>query len=165
MVYYYKSERDRTAVAIDESVKIRKIHPTITIDRKKEMAIGPFMYCYLEFMTMLRNGVNRVFTEYQIIVNGRVASKAVIMSKVPIYKFMPRNGLHLGFCFTEAGFRGMGYYPLLLKYIQNQYIDKDIYMIVDEENIPSIKGIEKAGFKKFGFGIKEGKQFILKNYV
>ena len=36
-------------------------------------------------------------------------------------------------------------------------------MIVDEENIPSIKGIEKAGFKKFGFGIKEGKQFILKN--
>ena len=64
-----------------------------------------------------------------------------------------------------ALFRGMGYYPLLLKYIQNQYIDKDIYMIVDEENIPSIKGIEKAGFKKFGFGIKEGKQFILKNYV
>ena len=54
MVYYYKSERDRTAVAIDESVKIRKIHPTITIDRKKEMAIGPFMYCYLEFMTSKR---------------------------------------------------------------------------------------------------------------
>ena len=57
----------------------------------------------IECLPMLRNGVNRVFTEYQIIVNGQVASKAVIMSKVPIYKFMPRNGLHLGFCFTEAG--------------------------------------------------------------
>jgi len=58
----------------------------------------------------------------------------------------------IGPCFTYPKFRGKGVYPQMLKYISSNVGAENsiFYMIVDETNLPSIKGIEKAGFQKCG---------------
>lgn len=97
---------------------------------------------------------HRVLYEYDVVKDNKVVSRSLVMSKIPIYRFMPRKGIHLGLCFTIPEERGKGYYPLMLKYIQADLKDDDVYMIVDERNVSSIKGIEKAGFVKFAKGEK-----------
>ena len=101
-------------------------------------------------MTFLFRGFSRVFVEYDYIVNQTIVSKAVLISKVPLYKFLPSKGVHLCYCETIPEARGKGYYPQLLSYIQNDFRSDDLYMVVNEKNYASIRGIEKAGFERCG---------------
>ena len=167
MYYFYRFERgrERSITTLDEGLIVRNVTPVMTFDRTEEMGIGPLMHIYLEVLTFLKKGFSRVYREMQIVKNGTSRSKAVLVSKVPIYEFMPEDGIHICFFRTNPEDRGHGYYPQLLRYILSKYPDKDFYMIVDEVNIPSIKGIEKAGFVKYAEGDKVGKTFKISRYV
>lgn len=98
------------------------------------------------------------YKEYQLLDNRtkQVVAKAQLMPKIIIFGFMKTGGLHIGPCFTEPQYRGNGFYPFLLKKIMQDYQNKvsDFYIFCDEKNISSKKGIEKAGFKCFGKGVK-----------
>lgn len=60
------------------------------------------------------------------------------------FSFYERErGIHIGPCETIESERGKGFYPYRV-----------FYMIVDEKNISSIKGVEKVGFIPFGKGLK-----------
>lgn len=64
------------------------------------------------------------------------------------FPFMDRDDLEIGPCYTYPAFRGKGIYPKVLSEICRRRGNdtSSFYMIVDETNLPSIKGIEKAGF-------------------
>ena len=166
MYYYYKQDKTHSN-EFDKNKDISFIskHPALTFDRTEEMGIGPLMYIYLEILTIFKRGFSRVYEEWHLMKDGHSCSKAVLISKVPIYKFMPNNGIHICFCRTNPEERGNGYYPILLKYILNKYPHKDFYMIVESSNISSIKGIEKAGFVRYAEGEKEGRLFKITRYV
>lgn len=68
------------------------------------------------------------------------------------FSFMSRNDLEIGPCYTYPAFRGKGIYPKVLSEICRRRANdiSSFYMIVDETNLPSIKGIEKAGFVRCG---------------
>lgn len=68
------------------------------------------------------------------------------------FPFMDRDDLEIGSCYTYPVFRGKGIYPKVLSAICRRRANdtSTFYMIVDETNLPSIKGIEKAGFVKCG---------------
>ena len=68
------------------------------------------------------------------------------------FPFMNRYDLEIGPCYTYPAFRGMGIYPKVLTEICRKRAGAvlSFYMIVDEANLPSIKGIEKAGFVRCG---------------
>lgn len=68
------------------------------------------------------------------------------------FPFMDRNDLEIGPCYTYPAFRGNGIYPKVLSEICRRRGNNtsSFYMIVDETNLPSIKGIEKAGFVRCG---------------
>ena len=68
------------------------------------------------------------------------------------FPFMGKHDLEIGPCYTYSAFRGQGIYPKVLKEIcKIQCKDtSSFYMIVDETNTSSIKGIEKAGFTRCG---------------
>lgn len=54
----------------------------------------------------------------------------------------------IGDCLTDEAFKGQGIYPAVLASIVAEHgKTKSIYMLVSPTNIPSIKGIEKAGFE------------------
>lgn len=71
---------------------------------------------------------HRVLYENDVVKDDKVVSRSLVMSKIPIYRFLPRKGIHLGLCYTIPEERGKGYYPLMLKYIQADLKDDDIEM-------------------------------------
>jgi RimJ/RimL family protein N-acetyltransferase len=57
------------------------------------------------------------------------------------------------FCLTLPEFRGCGVYPAALKTIQRDLRQRGFqrcFICVDRDNLPSIRGIEKAGFRRVG---------------
>ena len=167
MYYYYKYNGNRKGASVESSPEFRIMvkHPTLTFDRTEEMGIGLLMYVYLEVFTILKRGFNRFFSEIHIMRGSHSCTKAVLVSKVPIYEFMPDHGIHVCFCRTALEDRGKGYYPTLLKFILEKYPQKDFYMIVEDTNIASIRGIEKVGFTRYAIGEKVGKTFKVLHYV
>lgn len=57
----------------------------------------------------------------------------------------------IGDCFTDDRYRGLGIYPMVLRKIAYEYCEKtQVFILVAPDNIPSIRGIEKAGFQFVG---------------
>ena len=57
------------------------------------------------------------------------------------------------FCLTTPDMRGRGLYPLALQAIQRHLADggyRRCFICVKEDNLPSIRGIERAGFRRLG---------------
>jgi predicted GNAT family N-acyltransferase len=54
----------------------------------------------------------------------------------------------IGDCFTDDRYRGRGIYPLVIRYLADIYCkENQVYILVSPDNLSSIKGIEKAGFR------------------
>ena len=77
-----------------------------------------------------------------------------VVPKCSKFPFLGTNDYEIGPCYTYPAHRGKGIYPKMLQWICNCVGNDDtvFYMIVDESNIASIKGIEKAGLKRCGTG-------------
>ena len=150
MYYLYKQGIIPQTPELSDNLSIVRQPPHPFIDKVDSMQMGRRRFWYFTIMTFLCRGIFRVFEEYDVIKDGIIVSKAVLISKVPLYRFLPRKGIHLCYCETIPEARGKGYYPMLLSYIQNQHKGNNLYMIVDEKNISSIRGIEKAGFVRCG---------------
>lgn len=91
----------------------------------------------------------------------KILCKALLMSKIPEYEFLPDDGIHICYCETASDERGKGFYPMLLRYIRARYPRKDLYMTVYEDNVASIKGIEKAGFVRYAEGQKNSERHFV----
>ncbi len=154
MYYFYRQNQVQSLPPLPEGMIIKKQTPNKFVPKMHSMQMGRKRFYYFSVMTFLFRGFSRVFKEYDIIINNEIISKAVLISKVPIYKFLPKDGIHLCYCETIPEARGKGYYPLLLNYIQNDMPKKNLYMIVDVTNSASIRGIEKAGFVRYAMGEK-----------
>ncbi len=78
------------------------------------------------------------------------------------FPFMEREDIHIGPCHTAPDHRGKGIYRKVLRAIHTESCGKfkRAYMIVDEENLPSIKGIEAAGLTHVGTVERSGLQKI-----
>jgi RimJ/RimL family protein N-acetyltransferase len=57
----------------------------------------------------------------------------------------------IGDCHTEERFRGRAIYPKVLRYIARDVAERGaaaVYVLVSPANLPSVRGIEKAGFRR-----------------
>lgn len=92
--------------------------------------------------------------------------RSYVIPKCSKFPFMGKEDYEIGPCFTYPKYRGKGIYPAVLKTICNRVGNEHttFYMIVEDTNTPSIKGIEKAGFQKCGIVeiTKFTKRYILK---
>lgn len=81
---------------------------------------------------------------------GKIVHKSFLYRDVQIIKLIERSGLVIGSCYTNETYRGQSIYPKVLSYIakDNMASGDDMLMVVDSDNVPSIRGIEKAGFVK-----------------
>lgn len=116
------------------------------------------------FWRMLNLLGKRKFREYQILnEKGEVVSSAQVIGKIYKFPFMHSSrDIHIGPCYTVVSERGKGLYPILLSYIISLYPDAEKYMIVHEDNLSSLRGVKKAGFKKFAKGdLTRFKRYII----
>lgn len=77
------------------------------------------------------------------------------------FPFYGKKGWHIGPCKTAPEERGKVFYPLLLQHIIKEHPDKNLYMIIDENNISSQRGVAKVQFEKIAVGYKN----LLGRYV
>lgn len=112
------------------------------------------LYRRLWRMSAFINRGGEQLLEYKLFRDEKLVSSAVVAPKVWNLAFMNRDELQIGPCRTEPDERGKGYYPTLLNYIMAQNPNKTHVMMVAENNAPSIRGVEKAGFVKYAEGHK-----------
>lgn len=93
--------------------------------------------------------------------DNRIAHVSRVITRCYKFPFLPKNSAEIGPCTTKPDFRGQGIYTKVLNYIRCEGGSKDYYMLVADENIASIKGMEKAGFKKIGTVKKRLGQWVI----
>lgn len=150
MLYFYRYDRTKHHDSLPNNFNV--------IFRKTIMPFDSFHNVMWHVFSILKG--ERLY-EYQVLRNGEIVSTAQVCPKIPIFEFIPKNGWHIGPCHTVEFQRGNGFYPLLLQFIVQEHPNRDFYMIIDEKNISSQKGVGKAGFEKFA----EGKKDCLGRYV
>jgi len=87
--------------------------------------------------------------EFTIIEDGilvhrsRVFFKSNLLSNFGFSKPL----MTIGDCLTDDRYRGKGIYPEVIRYLGSKFSkERRVYILVAPDNIPSIRGIEKAGF-------------------
>lgn len=109
---------------------------------------------------LMTGGKFRIFYIRQ---NGEIAHTSCVIPGCFKFPFLGKGEYSIGPCVTKPEFRGRGLYGKALRSITTHpmYQDGVFYMSVNEHNAPSIRGIEKAGFRQVG---KIRKMKILKRY-
>lgn len=68
-----------------------------------------------------------------------------------LLKSINKKGPVIGNCFTNKHYRGQSIYPYVINTITNEALSKgqkEVFIVVNQNNISSIKGIEKVSFIK-----------------
>lgn len=142
-IYYRHSKNPDTLLlnTADEYLLVKKVKPSWFKSKRS-------------FLWSLETLLGGTFWEYQLWRGDKLVSTADVTSWIPQLPFMPKKGLHVGPCVTMKEERGRGYYPYLLQRIVLDNPTKEFYMIVSPENISSIRGVVKAGFRPFAKGCR-----------
>lgn len=82
--------------------------------------------------------------------SGRVVHTTRVVGKCFKFPFLSKGEAVIGPCVTAEDHRGRGIYPSVLRHVRQSGGYRAYYMFVNEQNIPSIKGIEKADFQRIG---------------
>lgn len=141
---YYKYNKE-TRIPVNDKLRVAVTRPCFR-------SVHSFLWKFASVLCKIGRGK---YVEYLLVnENNEIVSKAEVVSWIPIFSFMPKNGYHIGPCNTVPKERGKGYYPYLLSRIIDDAPTEDYYMIVDESNTSSIRGVIKAGFEEIGRGLK-----------
>lgn len=101
-------------------------------------------------VTVEGNSLTKIEDEFRIEIEGKLIHRSRVFHKSHLLTsfHFPKPFLVIGDCLTDSNYRGMGIYPKTIQYIATSYSsDKHVFILVSNDNIPSIKGIEKAGFQ------------------
>ncbi len=164
MYYLYKHKKSTSYGPWDdnERFKIMKFVPCPwKLAISDEHLTVKIMIVRLIFWAMT-NG--RAEIVYVVSDDGDIMHTSYLIPKCYKFDFMGKYDFEIGPCVTKEKYRGNGIYPYVLKAITESYGNgtTEFYMIVSDDNISSIKGIEKAGFERCGM-VKKTK--IFKRYL
>ncbi len=77
--------------------------------------------------------------------------KSILFPKVHVLSLIGKKGPAIGDCNTIMSHRGKSIYPSVVDYITNDQLSQgssEIFILVNADNSSSIRGIEKAEFRK-----------------
>lgn len=143
----YEFAQRREALSADIAVQEQKISPWRLSVKGETLGLkaglGRFVFC------LLSKGNCYVFyvTAPE---TGRVIHTSCVMGRSFKFPFMKKGDIHIGPCRTDPEQRGKGIYKAVLRHITRKTEYNTAYMIVADSNLPSIKGIEGAGFRYSG---------------
>ena len=89
---------------------------------------------------------------FYVVDGNRIIHTSYCAHKCFKFPFMKERDWHIGPCHTDDDYQGRNIYPAVLQYICVNLQDKggNFYMIVEDSNVPSTKGVLKAGFANVG---------------
>ncbi len=121
-------------------------------ERSRNLSTSIFRF-YISLLTFGK-------TVYLCILNkngGVIMHSAYIIPRNIKYAFLNKGEYSIGPCNTPEVYRGQGLYPYMLSYITQRNADATYYVFIREDNVASIKGAKKAGFKQCRERIKSTK--------
>lgn len=149
----YRFDCEKTNIKCDISVnKIKLNNPFLLFAKEEKFSVKEFLirlrWCFFSF------GKAIVYYCYSEEFNSVIHTSYVI-PKCCKFPFMQRGDFQIGPCMTDSKARGRGIYPKVLNFIVNDlnFEKREFYMIVNDNNPASVKGIKKAGFVETGFEI------------
>lgn len=107
-----------------------------------------FLWKIVSYISNYINGKTR-YVKYSLVKDNKIVSYAEVTGWMLCFPFMSSNEVYIGSARTLPEERGRGYFPYLLCRIQDELPQKDFCMFVDEDNIASIRGVKKAGFRQY----------------
>jgi RimJ/RimL family protein N-acetyltransferase len=106
---------------------------------------------------------------YAIYENGITVHQSYLYDHIFLLNALNKTGPVIGDCFTNKLYRGQSIYPTVINRIAKEVLkdeNQEVFMVVNRDNIISIKGIEKAGFVIFASLIgKRWLWFYLENKI
>lgn len=95
--------------------------------------------------------------------DGKIIHKSSVFKKLNVLRLIGKKGCGIGDCYTSPEKRGLGIYPSMLSKLTSELLkdnkNNEVFIIVDGFNTVSMKGIEKAGYKKMAHIIS--KKFLI----
>ena len=142
MRLYYKKKVEANEVKpeVQEGLEVRRITPSLF------SSLRNFLW---GIYTRMTGGFHY---EYQLWRRDKLVSKAELVTRLPNFCFMPKDGLHLGSVKTPKEERGKGYSSYLQANVLSNYQGKVVYEGIYKTNTASIRCVEKNGFKIFAKG-------------
>ena len=88
---------------------------------------------------------------YFIINDNKLVHSSILFNKIHILKLLNKTGPAIGDCVTIPEYRGKSIYPFVIHHIACETLKHkpEVFIIVNSNNINSIRGIEKAGFRLY----------------
>lgn len=89
---------------------------------------------------------------YYLMDDDVLVHTSCVIPKCYKFPFLGKDDFEIGPCYTNPQYRGKGIYPSVLRYITRSIGNENtsFYMIVNENNLASLRGVEKADFQKCG---------------
>lgn len=94
--------------------------------------------------------------------NDNLIHRSVITPRYFRFPFMGKKDLQIGDTWTMPEYRGKGLASFAIQEIVKLHKKPGhrFWYVVEEDNIPSIKTVEKAGFVKYGAGVRKKRMGI-----
>jgi len=98
-----------------------------------------------------QENVNGNKKKFFIVDNEKTIHQSFLFRKLFLLRIINKKGPAIGECVTIPEYKGKSIYPFVINYIAREELtknnQKEVFIIVNTDNISSIKGIEKAGFR------------------
>lgn len=134
---------------------IKKIKPYLKIKKIDVLLYSMTNDLFVQFQPLnfkIENEkVDSAKTKYFIRINDQIIHKSFLFKELNLLKVVNKKGPAIGECSTINEYKGKSIYPFVINYIAKEVLkmNKEVFIIVNTDNISSIRGIEKAGFKLY----------------
>ncbi|MEE2954312.1 MAG: hypothetical protein VX347_03980 [Bacteroidota bacterium] len=147
--YWFYNKDKLNLIEIDDKFKYFFFKPTLFNLKLHKGSVKLYLFWYIFSL-----GRYRIFYILEKESNN-IAHYSNILPKIFKYDFMKNDDWYIANCYTDAEYRGCRLYPFALYFIGKSF---DHYIVVwggvREDNIASIKGLVRAGYKKVSDGYK-----------
>lgn len=89
---------------------------------------------------------------YFINVDGVRIHNSMLFPKLRLLRLIGKSAPAIGECWTSDQYRGQSIYPYVINKMAGDALNAgaaEVFIVVNKDNTSSIRGIEKAGFKRF----------------
>jgi len=153
---HVSSKKNNELGEILEGYHIDVFHPTLF----NLSAHSSRLFIYL-FWFIITKGQYKIFYVKK---NDVIVHYTHVLPKFFKFPFMCSKDLEVGPAWTAESYRGKKIFPSMIIYLLKYFKEKNrnFYILIHVDNIPSQKAVMKTGFKKWGKGIKTNKLGIYK---
>jgi len=100
---------------------------------------------------------NQDYSLYLIYDRNNLIHRSVITPRYFRFPFMAKDDLQIGDTWTSSSYRGKGLATFAIQIACQLHMKpgRRFWYLAEETNLPSMRAIEKAGFKKVGIGFRK----------